>query len=47
MEEAEAANRRREAAKERERDLLSSNAAPLCEIEERHALLASSPGEVV
>ena len=46
MEEAEAANRRREAAEERERDLLSSNAALLREVEERRALLASSPGEV-
>lgn len=45
MEEAEAANRRREAAEERERDLLSSNAALEREVEERRALLASSPGE--
>ena len=46
MEEAKAANHRREAAEERERDLLSSNAALLREVEEHCALLASSPGEV-
>ena len=46
MEEAEAANRRPEAAEERERDLLSSSVALLREIEERRALLASTPGEV-
>ena len=46
MEEAEVANHRREAAEERERDLLSSNAALLRKVEERRALLASSPGEV-
>ena len=46
MEEAEAANRCRQAAEERERDLLSSNAALQREVEERRALLASSPGEV-
>ena len=34
------------AAEERGRDLLSSNAALLREVEERRALLASSPGEV-
>ena len=43
MEEVEAANRRREVVEERE--LLSSNAALEREVEERRALLASSPGE--
>lgn len=46
MEETEAANRRRKAAEERERDLLSSNAALQREVKGRRALLASSPGEV-
>ena len=45
MEEAEAANHHREAGEEREHDLLSSNAALECEVEERRALLASSPGK--
>ena len=46
MEEAEAANRCRQAAEEREQDLLSSNASLLREVEGHHALLASPPGEV-
>ena len=46
MEETEAANRRRKAAEERERDLLSSNASLLRKIEERRALRAFSLGEV-
>ena len=45
MEEAEEANHRREAAEERERDLLSSNAALEREVEEHRALLASLAGE--
>ena len=45
MEEAEAANRRCKAAEERERELLSSNAALEREVEEQRALLASSPDE--
>ena len=45
MEEAKGASRHREATEERERDLLSSNAALEREVEERRALLASSPGE--
>ena len=46
MEEAEAADHHRKAAKQRERDLLSSIAALQHEVEGRHALLASSLGEV-
>ena len=45
MEEAEAANPRCEAAEERERELLSSNAALEREVEEQRALLASSLDE--